>query len=152
MNSNSAKRLLQLLSTINNHVDIAITQKLSELQVFATAEKLVVQSASEFANSSIAGKAPVLLNYPLSHIVLDSDNRTLAWLLSAPLMQVGGCPVNAWTLLFLVLGASLRPRLVWRAVLPLLAVDYVLSGGHFEPYVSLALATSMGSVSKQVVW
>ena len=90
-----AQRLLALLDSASNHVDIAMTGVLPQLKAFACRPQLAVQAAAEFANSSTAAKAPTLLNRLLDQS-LDDQNRTMAWMLSVPVMRLGPCVLNGW--------------------------------------------------------
>lgn len=131
-----AARLLTLFPRASWHLDWELGRALRRrgLRLYSTKPDATYQTGMDA--SSIASRAPVLLNAAASLVVL--DQRTLAWMMSVPLLAVGGLPVNGWSLLALA-GGAWAPAPAAAGV----AADALLAPGGAD-YTYLYAAAALG--------
>ena len=138
-----AKALLQLLPKASWHVDWALGGAMKRgLQVYSTKPNATYQV--DMKNSSIASKAPVLLNWVASKIPLDAHGeRNLGWMMSVPLFAVASVNVTPWCLLFMCLAAFFPFSTACVLLLDALLGTYGRDSGG---YVGVVLATYTGAI------
>lgn len=112
-----ASRLLARLPKASFHVDAAIAMRPSGLRIFSSNPSLVTQEQS-VSSSSIASKAPYIINTLCDHIDVNTRGTTLAYVLSEPFARVPGVDytVNAYSLLYftvLFVGTLAFPSLLF---------------------------------------
>lgn len=146
-----ARKLLELLPKASWHVDWALGgARQRGLMLYSTKPNATYQV--DMKQSSIASKAPILLNWIASKIPLDTHGeRNLGWIMSVPLFALAGFNVTGWCLMFMCL-AALCPfptacLLLFDALWVLLVAMIGGNSGQMDKgYVALALATYTGAI------
>lgn len=135
-----AAMLLQLFPRASWHLDWELGRAMRRgLRLYTTRPDATYQTGMDA--SSIASRAPVLLN-AAAHAV-PVDQRSLAWMMSVPLLAAGDAVVNGWALLATAAAAWLPGP-----VLLVLAVDGAVAGaGAGADYSYLYLAAGVGAAA-----
>lgn len=142
--STSARRLLAMFPTPTNHVDLAIGARSDRLVLLAVDPPMVTHL---FDGSTIAAKAPVLLN-ALTNGSPFGDRRPFNWCMSEPLCRVGhdDAVINGWSAILFMAGGLAAYHGVSRHVVLILVFDYLLLAGpgittwaYVVPLVALCL-------------
>lgn len=138
-----ARMLLSLLSRMSTTVDWQMGSAMKQgLRVFTTLPGATYQASME--SSSIATRAPALLNLAFNNVPADR-HRSVGWVLSVPLLSLGGFDLSAWSLLLCFL-ACLFPRVACALTAVDCAVGCCCLGSTPRDYVPTAAAVTVGGL------
>jgi len=96
-----ACKLLDIIKKVTFHVDVTISRRAKNMNIYAIYPDLIYQKIS-VVQSSTAGNRPVLLNTLLDKLYIDNKGTSLAWMLSENAGQIAGYPISFWTLIIIV--------------------------------------------------
>lgn len=96
-----ACKLLEIIQKVTFHVDVTISRRAKNMNIYAVHPNLVYQRIS-VVDSSTAGSRPVLLNTLMDKAYIDNKGTSLAWMLSENAGQVNGYPINFWTFIIIL--------------------------------------------------
>lgn len=95
-----ACKLLETIKKVTFHVDVTISRRAKNMNIYAIYPDLMYQTIS-VVQSSTANARPVALNTMLDKFYIDNKGTSLGWMLSETAGQIGGYPLNFWTLIII---------------------------------------------------
>jgi GR25 family glycosyltransferase involved in LPS biosynthesis len=96
-----AQYLLKNMSKANYHVDISFLSAAKDLDIFVSTKKLGTQYSSADQSTQVTFKFPMTLNYIVKNIYYE-DNVSYTYILSVPIFQAFGYPINAYIILICI--------------------------------------------------
>jgi len=98
ISNNCAKKLLQLMHKVNDHIDVSFTYYVNDFNVYASKKKIAYQYASAKQSTQVNYKFPITFNSIFENI-RSNYNVSYGYYLSVPVMEILWQPINAYFLI-----------------------------------------------------
>lgn len=155
-----AKKLLNLLPNVTNHVDNMISMKLDNLEYYALRPIVAYQDEKYLILSNNTNNAPVILNTLLSYFRVQPSNPydklPLTYVFSVPIITIPNTNlvVHVWAVLIALFAIFVEDT--WKYVSAYLIIDmiYVSIFGKitsFNPYYSMWILLALGTILRIIV-
>lgn len=146
VSKSGCEKLLKLITNINYHIDYQLASQHNNLNIYAVYPKCIYPNTDDSTIS--LNRFPNSLNKLLDKFK-DTNNIQYSWYTNLIILEIGGVPVNLWSIIFLLLGFfSIRLKTIRYLLLALLIIELpYLNRSYIYNLIYMIIGLSLGLIT-----